>query len=132
MTSRKAGAGTGYAAPGFPAENLLHETTLTCHSYIMKMLELTMVILLVAGLLNGCAALVVGGAGVGGYVVAKDKRSISEMTSDASITSSINTKFLQDDMVSAVAINVDTHKGVVTLKGAVDTYEAARRAYDLA
>ena len=91
-----------------------------------------MVILLVAGLLNGCAALVVGGAGVGGYVVAKDKRSISEMTSDASITSSINTKFLQDDMVSAVAINVDTHKGVVTLKGAVDTYEEARRDYELA
>ena len=54
------------------------------------------------------------------------------MTGDAKITSSINTKYLQDDMVSAIDINVDTHKGVVTLKGSVDNHQAARRAYDLA
>ena len=96
------------------------------------MFKPAMVLLLVAGLLSGCAALVVGGAGAGGYYVAKDKRSLGVITSDAGITSSINRKYLQDDMVSAIDINVDTHQGVVTLKGAVDNPEAARRAYDLA
>jgi len=34
------------------------------------------VALLVAGLLNGCAALVVGGAAAGGYYVEKDRRTM--------------------------------------------------------
>ena len=93
------------------------------------------VVLLVTGLLNGCAALVVGGAAggaAGAYYVEKDKRSFEEITSDAGITSSINTKFLKDDLVSAIDVNVDTHNGVVTLKGVVDNHAVARRAYDLA
>ena len=98
----------------------------------MKIFRSALVIVLVAGLLNGCAALVVGGAAAGGYYVAKDKRSFEEITSDAGITSSINTKFLKDDLVSAVDVNVDTRKGVVTLKGVVNTNEVARRAYDIA
>jgi hyperosmotically inducible protein len=101
----------------------------------MKIYRHILVVLLVTGLLNGCAALVVGGAAggaAGAYYVEKDKRSFAEITSDTGITSSINTKFLQDDLVSAIDVNVDTHKGVVTLKGVVSTYEVARRAYDIA
>ena len=90
------------------------------------------VALLVAGLLNGCAALVVGGAAAGGYYVAKDERTIAEITDDASITASINSKYLMDDLVSPIAVNVDTHKGVVTLNGTVENPAAARRAYGLA
>ena len=56
----------------------------------------------------------------------------AEITDDASITASINSKFLSDDLVSPFAVNVDTHKGVVTLHGTVDNPAAARRAYDLA
>ena len=91
--------------------------------------------LLAAGLLNGCAALtvgLVGGAAAGGYYVAKDQRTVGEIYDDAGITTSINTKFLKDDLVSPIAVNVDTDNGVVTLKGTVDNLAAARRAYDLA
>ena len=90
------------------------------------------VALLVAGLLNGCAALVVGGAAAGGYYVEKNKRTMAEIYDDAGITASINSKFLKDSLVSAVAVNVDTEYGEVTLKGTVDNPAVARRAYDLA
>jgi len=90
------------------------------------------VALLVAGLLNGCAALVVGGTAAGGYYVVKDKRTMAEIYDDAGITTAINSKYLKDDLVSAVAVNVDTEYGEVTLKGTVDNLAVARRAYDLA
>lgn len=94
----------------------------------------SIIALLVAGLLNGCTALVVGGATAtaGGYYVVKDERTAGEIYDDASITASINTAFFKDDLVSSIAINVDTVNGVVTLKGTVDSPAAARRAYDLA
>ena len=90
------------------------------------------VALLIAGFINGCTVLAAGGAAAGGYYVAKDKRSIGVMADDASITYSINAKFLKDDLVSPVDINVDTYKGVVTLQGMVSNPAVARRAYDLA
>jgi osmotically-inducible protein OsmY len=91
-----------------------------------------MAVLLMAGLLNGCTALAVGGAAAGSYYVVKDERTLSEITSDARITSSVNLKFLSDDLVNPMDINVDTYLGVVTLKGTVDDPVVARRAYDLA
>jgi hyperosmotically inducible protein len=94
--------------------------------------RVTVVALLLVALLSGCAAVAVGGAAAGGYYVAKDKRTMAEMTDDASITALINSKFLGDDLVSPFAVNVDTYKGVVTLQGTVDNPVAARRAYDLA
>jgi hyperosmotically inducible protein len=93
---------------------------------------LRVVLLLAAALHSGCAAVVVGGAAAGGYYVASDQRSLAEITSDAGITSAINAKFIQDDLVSPVAVNVDTYKGVVTLQGTVDSPLAARHAYDMA
>ena len=94
--------------------------------------RVTVVALLLVALLSGCAAVAVGGAAAGGYYVAKDNRTMAEMTDDASITALINSKFLGDDLVSPFAVNVDTYKGVVTLHGTVDNPVAARRAYDLA
>ena len=94
--------------------------------------RVTVVALLLVALLSGCAAVAVGGAAAGGYYVAKDKRTMAEMTDDASITALINSKFLGDDLVSPFAVNVDTYKGVVTLQGTVDNPVAARRACDLA
>ena len=100
----------------------------------MNSLRLRIVLVLFAGTLNACAALVAGGAGAaaGGYYVAKDKRSMTEITNDAGITYAINAKFLKDDLVNPLDVNVDTYEGVVTLRGMVDTPAAARRAYDLA
>jgi hyperosmotically inducible protein len=100
----------------------------------MNKLGLRILVLLAATALAGCTALVIGGAGAaaGGYYVAKDKRSLQVITDDAGITYAINAKFLKDDLVSPIDVNVDTYEGVVTLRGMVDNPAAARRAYDLA
>jgi hyperosmotically inducible protein len=80
----------------------------------------------------GCTSMVVGGAAAGGYATANDGRTASQATDDASITSAINTRFVRDDLVRAVEIQVETRQGVVTLTGIVDSPEASLRALQLA
>ncbi|UCE76575.1 MAG: BON domain-containing protein [Gammaproteobacteria bacterium] len=83
-------------------------------------------------LLTGCAAAVVGGAAAGGYYVAKSDRTAAEIASDTAITSTINSRYVKDDLVSAFDVNVDTHRGTVTLYGNVPSQQAAQRAVELA
>jgi len=78
------------------------------------------VVFLCAGLLiSGCTVALVGGAGVGGYAVGKDERSLGVISSDISITSRVKATLIKDDQIDAFDINVDTHRGVVTLYGHV-------------
>jgi hyperosmotically inducible protein len=84
------------------------------------------------GLLGGCAAAVVGGAAAGGYYAGKDERSVGQIAEDAGITSSINTRYVQDDLVQARNINVDTYNGVVTLYGNVPNQTVIDRAVSIA
>ena len=83
-------------------------------------------------LLTGCAAAVVGGAAAGGYYVARDDRSAEQIRADGNITSAINSRYVQDDLISALDINVDTRRGVVTLRGSVASSAVAARAVSLA
>lgn len=69
----------------------------------------------------GCTAVLVGGAGAGGYVVGSDERPVGVYAEDASITASIKTTLIRDSEIDAFNINVDTHRGVVTLYGHVKT-----------
>jgi osmotically-inducible protein OsmY len=68
--------------------------------------------------------------------VAKDTESVAKKTgrvlSDAEITSSVKTKFMADKTVSAMAINVDTDHGVVTLKGDVKSDAEKQQALKIA
>lgn len=98
----------------------------------MKIVQTGVLLLVSCFFLTGCAAVAVGGAGAGGYTVAKDKRTFQEMTADAKVTSSINREYLKDDLVDTMSIDVDTYRGVVTLHGMVDNQEEARRAIDIA
>ena len=82
--------------------------------------------------LQGCAAAVVGGAAAGGYYVGRDGRSAEQASADASITSAINTRYVQDDGIDALAIRVETRRGVVTLRGRVSSAPVAARAVELA
>lgn len=82
--------------------------------------------------LSGCGALVVGGAAAGGYYVGKDDRTLGEITDDATITSTINARYVKDSQVSALDINVDTRRRVVTLYGSVDSQAIADRAVEIA
>lgn len=82
-------------------------------------------------LVSGCAAAVVGGAAAGGYYVGKDERSVSEIASDANITTTVKAKLINDKYVKARHINVDTYRGVVTLKGHVSQSSHIQRAVSL-
>jgi len=82
--------------------------------------------------LAGCASLVVGGAATGVDPAGNDSRSVSEKNTDATITSAINAKYVHDNLVDAVAIRVNTYRGVVTLSGSVSSQTASARAVALA
>ncbi len=86
-----------------------------------------------AACLTGCVAAVVGGgAAVGGYTVAKDRGTIGQYTDDSVITSKIKTKYLADIHLKSYNISVSTHDGAVTLTGTVSTYKMRALAIDTA
>lgn len=82
--------------------------------------------------LGGCAALVVGGAAAGGYVIGKDDRSAGAIVDDGTITASVKSKLIADKYVPAGKVNVDTYEGTVTLNGSVPSYVARSQAEKLA
>ena len=96
-----------------------------------RILRLSGVILLLAWL-NACAAAVVGGAAPGGYPAADNNRTSDTVAGDASITSTINSRYVHDDLVSAMDVRVVTYRGTVTLSGNVPSAQAARRAVAIA
>ncbi len=78
-----------------------------------------LIVLLASLLLQGCAAVAVGGAGAAGYYVGKDKRDFNTIMEDAGITAAINSDLLAAKGVKTFDINVDTYNGVVYLTGHV-------------
>lgn len=56
----------------------------------------------------------------------------SEITGDGAITARVKAEFAKDKRVSAMSINVDTDKGVVTLKGTAKSREEAAQAASIA
>ncbi len=84
-------------------------------------------------LLNGCALLVVGGAGAeAGYIAGKKDQSAGEVVDDQVITSKIKTKIGLNSALNAMRINVDTEKGIVTLLGTVKSQKDADEALQIA
>ena len=53
-------------------------------------------------------------------------------STDTGLTAKVKAKFAADDVVKASQIEVETNKGVVTLKGNVDSADAKNRAMTLA
>jgi hyperosmotically inducible protein len=60
------------------------------------------------------------------------ERSTGQVIDDALITTKVKASFAADPQVSALAINVDTSNGVVTLTGVVDGEPERQRAIQLA
>ena len=99
-----------------------------------KMKHLTLCVILSAALsaTTGCFWVAVGGAGAAGYAVAKDERSAGTVARDASITTSVKTRFIADEKIKAFDINVDTYDGMVILNGHVETRALEERAIKIA
>ena len=81
---------------------------------------------------SGCAPVLVAGGAAAGYYVGKDERPVKVIMNDSSITAAINAKYVADDKVSALNINVDTRNGVVTLYGSVPSLAVEDQAILLA
>jgi hyperosmotically inducible periplasmic protein len=77
------------------------------------------------GVLLACLILLSG-------VAMAAERSTGQVVDDALVTTTIKGRFAADPQVSALAINVDTVKGVVTLTGVVESDSARQRAIQLA
>jgi osmotically-inducible protein OsmY len=55
-----------------------------------------------------------------------------EITEDSTITGKIKAAYAKDKAVSALGINIDTDKGVVTLRGNANSREEAEKAVSIA
>jgi hyperosmotically inducible periplasmic protein len=83
-------------------------------------------------LLSGCAAVVVGGAAVGGYYLGKDDRSVDVIAKDTAITGEVKSKLIAEPGIRSDQINVDTYEGIVTLRGEVATENQGATAEKIA
>ena len=93
----------------------------------MRTLFANLLLLVACLYLAGCADLHGGGVGAG-----SERRSFQEVRSDAGITSAINLEYFKDELIHTIRIDVDTHRGVVTLHGYADHQEEATRAINIA
>lgn len=60
------------------------------------------------------------------------KRSFGEVMDDGVITNKLKMKYMKDKIVKAHQIDIDTWKGVVSLKGSVDSQSQINRAIEFA
>ena len=59
-------------------------------------------------------------------------KTVGETIDDATITTRVKTAFINDPVVGALRIDVDTFKGLVTLSGGVKSKEEEAKAIELA
>ena len=76
----------------------------------------------------GAVAVVSGLMAATGCSVARDQQSAGSYLDDAGITAAIKAKFVEDKVVDAAAISVETMKGVVQLSGFAKSQDEKNRA----
>lgn len=75
------------------------------------------------------AAMIVGLGACGG---SPQRESTGEFVDDTAITTKVKAAFIDDPVVAASRINVETFKGVVQLSGFAKSYDEAQKAESLA
>ena len=89
-------------------------------------------LLVAAALLSGCTGMMLGGGGSAGRPIGQDTRSSQALASDQRITAIIRNRIAIDAELDGQELSVETMRGVVTLRGAVDEYALRERAARLA
>jgi len=92
----------------------------------MKMIKLVFLWVLVMAL-TGCASLLVSKPRGSGQ---SNGSSIS--SDDARMTNQINAALIREPGISSLDVYVNTHQGVVTLKGYISSHKMKNRASDVA
>jgi osmotically-inducible protein OsmY len=83
--------------------------------------------------LSGCLAAAAGAGAEAGYVATReDNRTTAQTIDDQAIVASVKTKYLADQQVSGLNINIDSFKGNVTLRGFVRSAAEADKAIRIA
>lgn len=67
-----------------------------------------------------------------GCAVTREQSTVGQYVDDATITTRVKAKFAEDSTVSAMAISVETLKGVVQLSGFAKSHAERSKAEDLA
>lgn len=98
----------------------------------MKTYKLSLIATAIASVLafSTVPAAIAGGAGE--KAEARTERSAGQVIDDATITASVKSKLLADERTNGFDINVDTHKGKVTLRGGADSIASKMVATELA
>ena len=78
------------------------------------------------------SALALGAVTITGCAVARDQQTVGSYIDDTTITTQVKARFAEDPTVSAMAINVETLKGVVQLSGFAKTSAEREKAATLA
>ena len=81
---------------------------------------------------SGCWLAVVGIGAEAGYVDAQDQRTASETLTDQYLTTAVKTALIADSEVSGLDVNVDSFRGVITLRGALQSDAQIDRAIQVA
>lgn len=68
---------------------------------------------------------------IAGCSTSQKRRSLGETLDDAVISNKLKARFLGDKVINGFDINIDTWKGVVNLKGRVDTQNQINRAIEI-
>lgn len=82
--------------------------------------------------ISGCMAAAVGVGAETAYIATQEDRTTSEVMNDQRITAAIKSKLLVDQNVPGMDVNVDTFKGVVTLRGVLRNDAQVNQALHLA
>lgn len=67
-----------------------------------------------------------------GCAITREQSTVGQYVDDATITTRVKTKFAEDSTVSAMAISVETLKGVVQLSGFAKSSAERNKAEELA
>lgn len=92
----------------------------------MKRLPWVLLVLIFAATAGCAAGVLLGGGRVDGGTAPRPD------PSDTRITAEVNRRFVDDPQISAMAIHVQTHQGMVTLSGSVRTHGIAAHAERIA
>lgn len=82
--------------------------------------------------LSGCWFAAAGVGAEAGYVASQEDRSIGETIDDQALVARVKTKLIADPKVSGLDINVDSFRGVITLKGVLKSEEEVEQAIQVA
>lgn len=77
-------------------------------------------------------AIAIGSVWMAGCAVVRDQQTVGSYIDDATITTQVKARFAEDPVVSAMAINVETLKGVVQLSGFAKTAAEREKAQSIA